>query len=90
MLFTAHLAPLHPDTHTIYEDNRRACCAPLEHSLMDVHAPTRGERERERGRQGRSVRSTKIKVRVSYSFHYCKLNHSLSFIREKKTPQSDG
>ncbi|CAB1453662.1 unnamed protein product [Pleuronectes platessa] len=38
-------APLHPDTHTIYEDNRRACRAPLEHSLMDVHGATRGEKE---------------------------------------------
>lgn len=35
LLFTAHLALLHPDTHTIYEDNRRAGCALLEHSLMD-------------------------------------------------------
>lgn len=35
LLFTAHLAPLHPDTHTIYEDNRQARCALLKHSLMD-------------------------------------------------------
>lgn len=35
LLFTAHLAPLHSDTHTIYEDNRRARCALLEHLLMD-------------------------------------------------------
>lgn len=49
LLFTAHLAPLHPDTHTIYEDNRRARRAPLEHSLMDVHRAAREERE---GREG--------------------------------------
>lgn len=48
LLFTAHLAPLHPDTHTIYEDNRRARRAPLEHSLMDVHGAW-GETEREEG-----------------------------------------
>lgn len=56
LLFTAHLAPLHPDTHTIYEDNRRARLAPLKHSLMDVHGAWRGERERVRGRQGESGR----------------------------------
>ncbi len=53
LLFTAHLAPLHPDTHTIYEDNRRARCAPLEHSLMDVHGAERGKREKEGGRESR-------------------------------------
>lgn len=35
--------PLHPDTHTIYEDNRRARCAPLEHS------PDGCTRSREKG-----------------------------------------
>lgn len=79
MLFTAHLAPLHPDTHTIYEDNRWTRRAPLEHSLMDVHGSRRGEGEREAERG----RKTKIEVRVSYSFHYCKLNYLLRFIREK-------
>lgn len=53
LLFTAHLAPLHPDTHTIYEDNRRARRALLEHSLMDVHGAGRGETEREGGRESR-------------------------------------
>lgn len=62
LLFTAHLAPLHPDTHTIYEDNRRARCALLEHSLMDG-CETRG----------RQATKTMNEVRVSYSFHYCKL-----------------
>lgn len=57
LLFTAHLAPLHPDTHTIYEDNRRARRAPLEHSLMDVHGAAREGRE---GREGK----TKIEVTV--------------------------
>lgn len=36
LLFTAHLAPLHPDTHAIYEDNCQTRHAPLKHSLMDV------------------------------------------------------
>lgn len=54
LLFTAHLAPLHPDTHTIYEDNRQARCAPLEHSLMDVQGAGRGKRAR--GRLGESGR----------------------------------
>lgn len=80
MLFTAHLAPLHPDAHTIYEDNRGARRAPLEHSLMDVHAAGRGERERERAG---GVGKTKIEVGVSYSFHYCKLNCSFCFIGER-------
>lgn len=49
MLFTAHLAPLHPDTHAIYEDNCRTCRAPLEHSLMDVRrARKKGQREEAR------------------------------------------
>lgn len=68
LLFTAHLAPLHADTHTIYEDNRWTRCAPLEHSLMDVHGARRGEGEREAEREGK----TKIEVRVPYNFHYCK------------------
>lgn len=45
LLFTAHLAPLHPDTHTIYEDNRRARRALLEQSLMDVQWGREGGRE---------------------------------------------
>lgn len=56
LLFTAHLAPLHPDTHTIYEDNRWACCALLEHSLMDVQGAGRGEMEREGGRKSQETK----------------------------------
>lgn len=48
-------APGH--THTIYEDNRRARCARLEHSLMDVHVARRGARE-----GGGRVWKTKIEV----------------------------
>lgn len=67
LLFTAHLAPLHPDTHAIYEDNSRTCRAPLEHSLMDVHAAGRGGRRG--GREAGRARMTKIEAGVSNSFH---------------------
>ena len=66
LLFTAHLAPLHPDTHTIYEDNRRTHRAPLEHSLMDVHVAGRGEKAR--GRQEERIWKAKIEVGISCSF----------------------
>lgn len=46
---------------------------------MDVHGARRGKGEREAEKAGK----TKIEVRVPYSFHYCKLNSSLRFIRKK-------
>lgn len=67
------LALLHADNHTIYEDNRQARHALLEHSLMDVHG-ARGEELEQEG--GRRVWKTKNEVWVAYSFHYCKLNYS--------------
>lgn len=42
--------PLHPDTHTIYEDNRRARCALLEHS-PDGCTRSRAREERRSGRR---------------------------------------